>query len=714
MAAVLATVLVTLLLPLLSDPRHYFYGDTPAAYYGWWYHLGNQLRSGNWPLLDPQAWRAGGLAAEGQWGVYSPLVMAIGLLTTVSGNVLLLATCIKVGLALVGSLGVFALVRSYGAPYAAACVAAVAAPLGGMTQYLDLPSWSAALMIWALLPWVWWAIRRTMLQAANPLPALLLAYLLVTVGYVYGTIMLFFVLIASLLDCWALRDRRAAFRVVGIGLFCGLIAIAVYLPGVLTFGVTIRDRLVSGSGVKFSTGVLQMFTSVLPTAAFQGISQHLIPYAYAVWFLPVLAWVDFGKVRQTWRPLTGLTFMTVTTLLIVNASAPMGPLRWPLRMQTFLVQMLVVLCVVLLSRYAVRRPSVGRLVVALVWVVLAGVVVVIEAPSIRTGHVLSVAMVCTGLLLLWLFLRLVPRRPVLVAALATLFTVLVAALQHAYYPTPPSPKRNMPALLADYQTQLATAQGDVLVVGDSALLLETTPAAATDFLIGSAWYLNPHPVQNTYTTISFSGYYDRYCIYYEGSTCPELLDTLFTIEPVTGLERVDLLAVSTLLIVRAEFSEGQLFAPPQGWHVSDSTRWSVTWVRDKPGPTAGGPVWSSASTVVAVEYVDSRTVRMRVDKVPPTGGRVVLSRLAWPGYEVDSGRLGESADGYLLNVELPASADGEVVTVHFSPPGWGIEIASWWLAVLGGLGWSTLVWSRRRPRRSEDNSPVATSTPLDM
>src|SRR5512144_1560460 len=136
-SAALATVLVALLLPLLQDPRYYFYGDTQAAYYGWWYHLGEQLRTGSWPLLDPQAWRAGNIAAEGQGGIWSPLVIGIGLLATVTENVLVLATCVKLGLVVLGSLGVFALARSYRAPYPGAYVAAVAVPLGGMTQYLD-------------------------------------------------------------------------------------------------------------------------------------------------------------------------------------------------------------------------------------------------------------------------------------------------------------------------------------------------------------------------------------------------------------------------------------------------------------------------------------------------------------------------------------------------------------------------------------------------
>ncbi len=188
---------------------------------------------------------------------------------------------------MVGALGTFRLVRSYDAPPAAAYVAAVAVPMGGMTQYLDLPSWAAAEMIWALLPWVWWALRRTMIRGANPLPALVLGYLLVSVGYVFGTIMLVIVLVACLLDSRLARDWAALRRVLVSGLLLGLVALTVYLPGVLTASVTARDEALPR--------VLRRQVHHRPArparvgAAHGGGPErlaHLLPYAYVAWFLP--------------------------------------------------------------------------------------------------------------------------------------------------------------------------------------------------------------------------------------------------------------------------------------------------------------------------------------------------------------------------------------------------------------------------------------------
>jgi hypothetical protein len=429
---------------------------------------------------------------------------------------------------------------------------------------------------------------------------------------------------------------------------------------------------------------------------------HVLPYAYAVWFLPVLLWLDVDKLRRGWRPVAGLLLMALVMLLVVIGPARIGPLRWPLRLQPFLVQALVVLCAVVLTRYAVRRPSRRRLVLGLLWVAVAGVVAVIRHPGGWVGVAVSAVVVALGVAALWVVVR-SRRHPRTgagppVAAVAVTFSLALTMVQHAYFPEPPSPERNLPTRAADYRQQLSEAEGDVMLVGSVNEQVKSDPSTVRDFLDGSAWYLNPHPVQNTYTTIGYRGFRDRYPYEYEGSTHPEVLRTLFTREPTTGARRVDLLAVSTLLLVRADFPDGWLDSPPAGWRVADSTEHAVTWVRRRPVPGAGRPVWTSAGTSVSLVSADHRGARFVVEEVPAGGGRVVLSALAWPGYRTDTGSLGAPLDGYLVNVHLPADAAGSTVAVTFSPPGWPVEVASWWLAVVAGLVWSAAALRRRSAR----------------
>jgi hypothetical protein len=690
------TVLVSLALLLIGNHHYFWYGDTPAAYYGWWYHLGDLVRHGQWTTLDPHAWRAGNYAAEGQWGLWSPLTIGIGLLATIVPNLLVLTAAVKLGLAVVAVLGVYLLVRSYDAPPAAAYVAAVLVPMGGMTQYLDLPSWAAAEMIWALFPWVWWALRRTMLHGANPLPALVAGYLLVTVGYVFGTIMLTFVIVACLVDCYLARDRAAGLRVLGSGALLGLVALTVYLPGVLTDSVTMRASGVDLVGGKFTTDPLALFAGVLPTSAVPGTTANLLPYAYLAWLLPVACWIDFRRARAEWRPLGGLLLFTGGVFVTVDGISQLGPLRWPLRLAPFLVMALAVLLVVAWHRFGLARPSRRRLAWSLGWAVAATALSLVRASSMWRAHLCALALVAVGLALVWWVVRrggLVRAAPV-----AGAVTVAMMALQHGFYPTPPSPQRHAPTTLADYRTQAAGAVGDVMEVGAANEMMTNASHPIGDLLLASGWYLNPHAVQNTYTTISYQAYRVRYCVAYNGDTCPEAFATLFSTEPTTGLPRVDLLGVNSLLLVRADYPAQTLSHPPAGWRVAGEAAHSVTWTRRTPVPGAGGVAWMSPGTSVSAVEAGATSTSFHVDQVPPEGGTVVLKLLDWPGYATSAGSITDPVDGYLLTIHIPPSVQGQNVDVGFHPPGWPLELGAWALALVAGAAWSVVAAVRRRRR----------------
>ena len=132
-------------------------------------------------------------------------------------------------------------------------------------------------------------------------------------------------------------------------------------------------------------------------------------------------------------------------------------------------------------------------------------------------------------------------------------------------------------------------------VGATDLTVQSDPAAARQLPDRVGVVPERPDLQNTYTAISHAAYKPRYCVYYQGDTCPELLDTLFSTEPTTGSERVDLLGVSSLLLVRADFPACRLAHPPRGWQVADRTPYSVLWTRRTPVPGAG--MWSGPRQV---------------------------------------------------------------------------------------------------------------------
>jgi hypothetical protein len=99
------------------------------------------------------------------------------------------------------------------------------------------------------------------------------------------------------------------------------------------------------------------------------------------------------------------------------------------------------------------------------------------------------------------------------------------------------------------------------------------------------------------------------------------------------------------------------------------------------------------------------SVTLRVDATG-ADARVVLSRLAWPGYRVDGATLGDPVRGYLLTVDVSDVAEGSTVTISFAPPGHLALIGAGVLAAVVGLAWVVaFVVGRVRARRGAATSP---------
>jgi hypothetical protein len=272
---------------------------------------------------------------------------------------------------------------------------------------------------------------------------------------------------------------------------------------------------------------------------------------------------------------------------------------------------------------------------------------------------------------------------------------------------------NQPADVSTYKGVLQGVENDVLVVGD-ALDYPQEKETWEQTLMANAWYLSDASVLNRYQLVGFSKFNELLCLRYLGGTCPELAERLFNRRAETGLMLVDELHIDNVQILKESFNKPQVAkasnnyvtrdeeleipAVPAGWHVAAESEGTVLWSRDVPLGPAGGLSWSQPGTRLTEVSRDDTKIVLKVDEVPAGGGRVALSRLPWPGYTVDGAELMKRpVGGYLLGLEVPADAQGKLITVSFEPPGWRIGIPVWAVAVAGMLGWSLVaMWRSRR------------------
>ncbi|MGN7704479.1 hypothetical protein [Cellulosimicrobium sp. 22601] len=700
--AAVATVVVLALVPLLFEPRFYFADDTQAGAYPIWVQLGGHLLQGELPFFEPSRWMAGNYVAEGQWGLFNPVVWLIGLFAASVGDAILVSTVVKIAFLAISSGGVYLLVRSYRGSRPWSAVVAVLVPFTGFTLYIDAASWVTALFVWALLPWVWWGLRRTLLARGNPVVPFVLGYVLITVGYVHGTLMLCVVIAATLLDGVLARRWRDVLRVLGVGALLGLVALAVYLPGVLTAPVTVR-----GDDSVFNTNFMSPDLSGLATAGTPLAQPWLTgfwsvpvsaPLMYVAWVVPLVVLVSPSRARPLWRSLSGLLAVGATAAFLAFGPSDMGPLRFPGRVLPYLSLVLLVLLGVLLSRASVK-PSRGRLVGALVLVAVGAAFAWFESPGwwkvIGLGAVLAGAGVV-------LVLRLLARdgRGWSLVGVVILGTLLVTTAQHFFFPRSPLPDFGLPASRSDYTHALPGVDGDVLVVGKPTFDGEWWRST----LYANAWYLNDANVVNVYSPIAHRAFSEELCMDAHGVVCWEVFDTLFEEDPTTGRSVLDLLSVNAVQVLARPGApkEGQAdpyenASPPVGWTEVTRDETSAVWVREEPVAGAGGVVWSDPGIVLSSVETDSRSVSFQVDEVPADGGQVVLSRLDWPGYDVVGATQGESLRGYLLTIDVPAASEGKTVSVTFTPPAWNACLAALAIALVGATAWGvTSAVTRRR------------------
>ena len=703
-ATVLAAVAGSLI-PLLTNNRFYYYDDTQAGAFGIWFEIGTKLRSGEWPVFSAEAWGAGNYAAEGQWGIWNPLVLLIGWLASYAPNAVVFATLLKIAFLCVLAAGTFLLARSYHATAAWSAIAGVAVTLTGFTVYMDAASWITGLMVFSLLPLTWFGLRRLAFGRGNPLLALVPAYVLITIGYVHGTLMLALLFAALVAEAWLTQGRKAIWRLVVAGLVAGLAALAVYLPGVLTAPVTAR------AGGILNSGFLTPDLTGLVTSWFPGSRPQItgwwggnspVPILYVAWFLPLLALVDFQKAKAAHRSISAVWIFGILSLALTLAPSDLGPLRFPVRLMPYFSLALLVASAVLISNYRLKELSRPRLIATAAIVASGTYLSWTQFPSFRLGAVFTVVALCTlAAALLLLYSRRVPGRlrgPVPVATALILLSLGVALTQRVVFPGSPLPDYRMPDEPAGYSTQLAGTRGGTFVVGDPTKL---GTAVWNETLAGNAWYMNEAQVHNLYTPIMFAKYAEDLCIYPHGWTCNAAAIKLFQTDEATGQVLADLLSIDTVQILRDPSAAPEEFdnrIAPEGWHESARSANALVWERNEPLLNTGKVVWTSAGLDLRVASESSSEVVLHIERVGDTPAKAVFSRLAWPGYSVDGGSLGDPARGYLLELEVPQEAQGKDITVRFQPPGWSLAVGSMVIAITLGFGWGLAHMLRRRRR----------------
>jgi len=704
------------LVPMLVGSRHFYRrGDSASQFIPTWYHLGDLLRSGQWPpTLDPASWQGGNYPAEALFGIYNPVNALNWVFVTLLPDMNVAATLVKAEFLAILALGVYLLCREYGARSWASSLVAVAMPFAGYTLYWDAASWASGLSAFMYLPHVWWSFRRSSRGRLNPIWAFLIGSLAITQGNPYGTLGVVVVGAALVVEFLAERHWAALRRLIITGLCTAAWLPLVYAPILATAPLARRGNIARFTNDNMMSPNLGDLLNLSAPTYLPDISTFVdpmsVPAVYFAWFvIPLLPWLRWSALRGRWSSLVGvLTFAGLYALMTLGPST-LWLFRWPLRLVEYLQVSLAVLFALLLSAGLERTRIRQRSLASLALIALGGFLSLAETP-----HQYRITVIAGVLVVVLTVGTLVAARrrwgnlPLVATVQAG--TLLVLLLQvHSYPENDSAGFWNFPASVPAMEQRFDSRYTGTMIQFASLPRIRIKAnhigsQAWGDILGGSMFHAVGVRSVNTYSGVGMLAFTNALCMDFKGSTRPCGYRNLFKPTEVGKQSLASLMKVDTIVLQKRLL---QRIVVKPGWRIADTSKQVVVMHPTEALPYPGSRLsWvsdgvsvSSADTLNAThEIVDLRSDSSQSQTL-------VFARLGWPGYsaQLDGRDLAVSrSDAGLLEVHLPPGNLAGRVEVTFRPPdqvfGLGLAGVAVVVALLCGLVPPLL---RRRRQRTE-------------
>lgn len=683
---VIIAVLITSLLPLIFNHHYYYIDDTQNGAIGQWFELGKNLIRGHIPVLNVAAQSAGNYVMEGQWGGFNPLTWGIAVLVYLCPSFLISATIIKVFFLVLLGTGSYLLLKSFNVGTRCAMVGGVVIPTIGFTSYVDATSWVTGLIVFALLPWFWWSFNiRMQRNSLFILITFIFGYSIIATGYVYGTIYLVMILFGDFIYEVCVKNWTNVLKNFSISLPLALVTLAIYLPGIITssYGVTSRNQGVYNFDF-LSPTVGSLFSSFLSNTpgwidTWSGPLWNN-PILFITWLLPLVIFVKPNSVGMN-KLINqfGGSYIAILIMSFFLTFGPdeIGPLRFPVRNFSYLAFVIIIFLMFTLSNstFVVNSKRI------LILVIVVAIGIYLSWSQVPSG---GYTYVFNGLFILVITIAIADilskQRHNSWAILTVIFItqLTIVAYQHYYMPNSQLPDYTTLKTLKEVKatsSKLGQNPGNVFVAG------RMNPK--TDWnqtLFSNIWYVGRIKTSAVYSPIGYQKYdKDLKKVTAQGQYDVSAVDKLFSIDKSTGKPLVNLLQIDTIQIVkngsedaRKKFSALTLKAPPEGWRVVRNTRNIVEWQRAQVKNNVGSVSWHSKNISISQVRQTSRDVYIKVKSVNGNKGKIVLSRVAWPGYKlIDSSsktKISKPLRGYLLTLQVNKSKSGKVIHLKYTPP----------------------------------------------
>ncbi|KUM41680.1 hypothetical protein [Arthrobacter sp. EpRS71] len=708
-----AIAAVASIIPRLFNPTFYYWDDMMQSFLPLWRHMGEEIRSGRFPLMEPGGWVGGNIVAEVGYGIFNPVNIVNSVIVSNFENLSLASYFIIVQFIALLAFGTFMLARDYGSNRPLALAAGVAIPFSGFTLFYEAARWPGGLMAFAWITVFWWSVRRYARRNTSPFLPFLLGFLTMTAGNPYGAIGVILVLAAVAVELMLMRHWRRLIPIVIVGALVGLTAVLVFFPLPLSSAVTVRQQNEILNDLFLSPDMSSLLTmstsSMTPRINNFWAPIDNVPSSYLAWFvLPLLPWLDFRSFRNRSRQIFSLYVITGIYFLLTFAPSQVLVFRWPIRLIEYVYLGIIVLVAVVASAGLKTSSWKKRLFITVAILGFGTYRAWSMVPGGGKWQIFTLAVTLVLVVLALLGWKRFGYRGL--AAVMVVGTIATLGMQsRQFVPNNAVAGIGSPVDAETLRDSTSNYRGNTLQI------FNTMKITGEEFTEGRLLYGNQilnADVNNSmgrYSGISFTTYVNALCMNYRGETCPLAYTELF--KQASGeidATLADVLQVETVAVQKTLIAPDQLTVAP-GWSIvaSDETRTILQ--RENPLPYPGTVSWASEGISVkdAVRNGNDEHVTLSGDG---SAGKLTLARLAWPGYTVsvdgEAQKLTQGPAGVIL-VDVPAGATS--VDITFTTPGLTMGLAAQAAAWFGILVFTVFHYVRRH-RRAKTEEHVTTES----
>lgn len=715
--AAMALIGVTVgLVPLLFKHRFYLYDDMENQFVPMFYHIGRLLRAGEFPILTLNAWIGSNIAAEFQYAIFNPFSMMLyWILPSIADHAAGAAFLASAYYAVLAS-GTWMLARSYGIALRWAWLVALVMAMNNFLSYWAASNWFPILSSAAWLVWAWAFLRLAHQSRLAWALAVLFCYLTITAGFPHAVMML--VLVSLLVASERAAEAHSVRPALGI---LAIPLVAILLSAIALLALTSAGEVSTRNTTIVNTDFLTPnLRDVLQLSAplhfgmmriYGGFRQVTTPIFYLAWFvLPLLALIDWKRFQ--WRQPAIVSLLVLGGLVIWAIQGPtnLKGVRFFLRWLPYLHLSIILLLFVAVTQ-AGFTLSRNRIIVAVATLIFSSLLSSQVTPQFARFHL---AFGAASIVAFAIFLALHRVRPAMSALVLGASAAIYFAATHAKIVDNwnfSDPNSLVGGVSGAKGLTAAAPRTNGVIISNG---IEIRPlSAAGEFQTGLGFLETGRSYVNGYTGVGHRPLTSLLCSGWASQTCPAAGSRIAAIEPETGKPFLDLMRIDRLIVQKGAHRDALPEEIANQWRLERDGKMTQRFVRELqtlPGTLA----WLSPG--VSVSHPGPATIRferLTVKASATAAGKIVFSRLWWPGYRAELNGAPvpvHAVSGIFVAVDVPPGAQGQVELSYRLPRlGLGLSVTAFALLLALVL---LLLHPRIFPRRPADEAAARGDGPV--